>query len=199
MNKDILKLCILAAFITKDDFINIEESIIRLKKSRIDPAKIYETILQTYLFCGFPVVIESLKLFKKHYAEFKINYHKYDLNKYKSLGEINCKLIYKNNYKKLISNMAFVSPELKKWMIIEGYGKVLGRKALSLNYRELINVSILTVRYFESQLHSHIKGCLNLNIRKKELQELLSALEPIAGKRNYSRALNLLIRLSKSV
>ena len=137
-------------------------------------------------------------LFKKHFKNFNISYHKYNLNKYSRSGESNCKLIYKSNYKKLISNIAFVSPELKKWMIIEGYGKILGRKALALECRELINVSILTTRYFESQLHSHIKGCLNLNVGNKEILMILKYIKPVAGKVNFQKAVYLLNKIEKN-
>ncbi|MBV6477474.1 MAG: hypothetical protein HGGPFJEG_00213 [Ignavibacteria bacterium] len=199
MNEDLLNLCLLSAYLAKDDMTKAELTIIKLKNSSIKPRQIYEAILQAYLFCGFPVVIETLKIFKKHFGNLKINYHKYDLKKYSLSGVLNCKLIYKSNYKKLISNMSFVSPELKKWMIIEGYGKVLGRKALPLNVRELINISILTSRYFENQLYSHIKGCLNLNYNKKQIKDVLNFIKPAAGLHNHKKAINLLNKITKSV
>ena len=196
MNKDIKYLCILAAFITSDNFKETEKCIILMKKRKIDPLKIYETILQTYLFCGFPAVIESLKIFKFHFKNFTITYQTYDLKKYQKAGLVNCKLIYKKNFKKLISNMAFVSPELKEWMIIEGYGKILGRKGLTLAERELINVSILTTRYFESQLFAHFKGSLNLDIKASFIIKILDEIKAISGNQNYNKACKLLKHIS---
>lgn len=192
MNKGISNLCLLAALLAKDNFKKSENVLKIMKNKKIQPEKIYETILQTYLFCGFPATIEALKLFKKHFSNFRIEYHRYNLEKYQKSGVANCKLIYKKNFKKLISNMAFVSPELKEWMIIEGYGKVLGRKNLSLKERELINVSILSSRYFENQLYSHLKGCLNLGISKKDIIQILLEIKHVCKERNFSKTLKLL-------
>lgn len=55
---------------------------------------------------------------------------------------------------------------MAEWLIIEGYGKVLGRKGLSLKERELCIVSILSAMKFEEQLYSHIIGAINVKVEK---------------------------------
>ncbi|HMN25600.1 MAG TPA: hypothetical protein PKE38_13935, partial [Ignavibacteriaceae bacterium] len=88
--------------------------------------KIYEALLQTYLFAGFPSALISLKKLSDIKSNNK-NYEGYDFIKYKSRGEKNCRKIYGNKFDKLISNVKSFSPELSEWLIVEGYGKVLGR------------------------------------------------------------------------
>jgi len=146
------------------------------KANQYDPRKLYEIILQSYLFCGFPAAIESLKIFTEVYPKFKKSKSVYDLRKFNHTGKLNCKLIYKNNYKKLIDNMSLYSPDLKEWILTEGYGKVMGRKGLSLIEREFINVTILCVNYYPEQQHSHLKGCLNLGATKIEIETLIRSI-----------------------
>ncbi|MBK7447535.1 MAG: carboxymuconolactone decarboxylase family protein [Ignavibacteria bacterium] len=117
----------------------------------------------------------------------------------KKSGENNCKLIYKNNYNKLLENMNRLSPEMKDWMLFEGYGKVMSRPGLNLYEREFITISILTVRYFEFQLHSHLKGCIHLGADVDLIKDILFSIKDIAGVTNYKKALKLLSRIHKPV
>lgn len=176
ISKEILSLAEIASSIASDNLYLTDFKIKTFKSKNFSSIKLYETILQSYLFCGFPAAIESLRIFRDYYPDFKFQKSRYDLNKFKIDGKNNCKLIYKKNYKKLIENMKNFSPDLKDWMIIEGYGKVLGRKGLSLLEREYINVSILITRLYLNQLHSHLKGCIHLGSDKELLTELLSAI-----------------------
>lgn len=196
LTKETSKLAEIAACIASDNFALLNRKISKYNKLFYKSIKLYELILQSYLFCGFPAAVESLNVFRKHYGDLNIHKSGYNIDKFKSSGIRNCKLIYKKNYKKLIENMNFLSTDLKEWMLIEGYGKVLGRKELSLTDREIISVSFLCTRYFESQLHSHLQGCLNLNIQKQTLKEILNSLRSISGNNNINRAIKLLNKIA---
>ncbi|MFZ1320121.1 MAG: carboxymuconolactone decarboxylase family protein [Ignavibacteria bacterium] len=196
---EVIILSKLASLIAADDLKGTEKFVIRIKKSNnIEPEKIYETILQAHLFCGFPAAIESLKIFNTHFSDYKPKISKYNTSLFRILGIRNCKLIYKNNFKKLISNITELSLDLKDWMLTDGYGKVMGRKGLNLSEREFINVSVLCTRYYENQLHSHIKGCINLGCNPEDIKNMLSGLTESAGKLNVNKALKLLKTISKS-
>lgn len=196
LSTEIVALSEIASCIALDDFRQLERKIKMYKINNFAPLKIYECILQSYLFCGFPAAIESLKIFRKYFKEFTITGIKYNIPEFRQKGINNCKLIYKKNYKKLIENMSMYSPDLKKWMIIEGYGKVLGRKGLSLLEREFINVTILCTRYYENQLHSHLKGCLYLGASKEDLKYLLNKIRVYGNKHNVNKGLILISRIA---
>lgn len=122
-------------------------------------------MLQTYLFAGFPSALVSLKIFHKAVSKQK-SYIGFDLKKYLNRGQNNCKLIYADKYENLLKNIRSFSPEMAEWLIIEGYGKVLGRKGLSLKEREVCIISILSAMKFEEQLYSHIIGAVNIEVEK---------------------------------
>ncbi len=198
LTKEITMLSQIGASLAAGNFTLLESKIIAYKVNKFTELKLYECILQCYLFCGFPSAIESMRIFKKHYTKFKRKKSEYNYSKFKAAGSINCKLIYKKNYKKLIENINSYSPDLREWMIVEGYGKVFNRSGLSLIEREMINVAVLCIRYFENQLHSHMKGCINLGTSREDLKKLLSNIKSIAGIDNYKKANNLLDKLSIS-
>jgi 4-carboxymuconolactone decarboxylase len=60
-------------------------------------------------------------------------------------------------------------------MLVEGYGKVLGRPGLSLRRRELCIVAMLARqgRRVERQLYSHLRGALNAGASRAEVDEAL--------------------------
>lgn len=195
--KEILSLTKLSCYIALDNFKEIEILIGKLKYKNFKAIKIYETILHSYLFCGFPAAIESLKIFRKYYKHYKSVKTETRDQKLKKSGEKNCKLIYKNNYNKLLDNMDRISPEMKDWMILEGYGKVMSRPGLSLYEREFITIAILTARYFEFQLHSHLKGSIHLGANVSLIKDVLSNIKDVTGLTNYKKALKLLSRIHK--
>lgn len=153
----------------------------RLIRNKCSAKKLYESLLQTYLFAGFPSALLSLK--KLHKINQKcILYKGYDLEKYYTRGEKKCRIIYGNKYDKLISNVKSFSPELAEWLIIEGYGKVLGRKGLTLKEREVCIISILTALKFKDQLYSHINGAVRLKSEFGIIFKVMKNLELISTK-----------------
>lgn len=159
--------------------------------------KIYEALLQTYLFAGFPSALISLKKLSDIKSNNK-NYEGYDFIKYKSRGEKNCRKIYGNKFDKLISNVKSFSPELSEWLIVEGYGKVLGRNGLSLKEREICIVSILAALKFRDQLYSHINGAIRLKTNVEVIKKVINNLEIISAKSSVKFGLGVLGDYQKS-
>lgn len=140
--------------------------------------KIYEALLQTYLFAGFPSALISLKIYNEYFS-YKPQNEKYNFKEFSLRGSANCKQVYGVKYDKLISKVNSFSPDLSEWLIIEGYGKTLGRKSLSMKQRELCIVSILTALKFEDQLISHIRGAIRYGNSKEEIEKSLRNFELI--------------------
>ena len=159
--------------------------------------KIYEALLQTYLFAGFPSALISLKKLSDIKSNNK-NYEGYDFIKYKSRGEKNCRKIYGNKFDKLISNVKSFSPELSEWLIVEGYGKVLGRNGLSLKEREICIVSILAALKFRDQLYSHINGAIRLKTNVEVIKKVINNLEIISAKSSAKFGLGVMGDYQKS-
>ena len=176
----------------------LSELIDKAKSRKIPFIKIYETLLQNYLFVGYPSALLSLKLLKELYPNKKLPIAA-DMNLYhfRNRGEANCKKVYGNKFEKLISNVKNFSPDMAEWLILEGYGKVLGRIGLSLRERELCIVATLAALKFEDQLYSHINGAFRAKASIEEIQSVIESLTSI-GNKNLSRfGLRVLSRYKK--
>ncbi len=190
MSPDLLVLSRIASCCSSKQFKELDNL---LKENiTVNPTRIYEVLLQLYLFNGFPATIESLKVFKSHFPEYKTINEQYNVKLFEKRGIINCKSVYTNNYDKLQQNIDNLSPDLAEWMIIEGYGKVMGRPELSMQERELINVAMLCTNFSEHQLYSHIKGSLNTGSDKEIVSEVIKSTVDYNGQSNIEKALEML-------
>jgi len=172
----LLPLICAAAALRREDYLRafIERAIVIGVKENV----LYESLLQNYLFTGYPSALLSLKILKEYFPQMKnAKPESWDLNKYLERGIKNCKRIYGKKFNKLISNVKSFSPELSDWLLLEGYGKVLGRKGLSLKKRELNIIAVLTVLRFEDQLYSHISGAFRTKASKVQVTGVIRSLK----------------------
>lgn len=153
-------------------------------KKKNNHSKVYEALLQTYLFAGFPIALISLKIFSEFYPGNNSKLESLSQKEIKKRGRITCKKIYGEKYDKLIENVNLFSPELGEWLVTEGYGKVISRKQLSLKERELVNVAVLTVLKFDDQLYSHINGAYRVGVNISSIEDLIKCLRILGKKGN---------------
>jgi len=176
----------------------LKELISQAKFKKIPFTKTYETLLQNYLFTGYPTALISLKILKEIYPNKKLT-KAADMNLYhfRKRGEVNCKQVYGSKYEKLITNVKSFSPDMAEWLVLEGYGKVLGRKGLSFKERELCIVSTLTVMKFEDQLYSHINGAYRAKASVEEIRSVIESLSSLGNRKLTSFGLKVLNRYIK--
>lgn len=169
------------------------------KRKSIPFNKIYEALLQNYLFAGYPSAILSLKLLKENYPAKRLS-KAVDMNLYhfRKRGIINCRKVYGDKSEKLIYNVKQFSPDLAEWLVLEGYGKVLGREGLSFKERELCVVAVLTVLGFEDQLYSHINGAFRVRTSIEEIRKVVKNLSLFREKSITEFGLRVLMRFEKA-
>jgi alkylhydroperoxidase/carboxymuconolactone decarboxylase family protein YurZ len=142
---------------------------------------LYEALLQTYLFAGFPVALESLSVLHDvctahGYTRHAYRAEEYTPELYRQRGLELCSRVYGSVFEKLMQRFDDISPEMQSWMIVEGYGKTLSRPGLDEVSRECAIVCILAVLGRESQLYSHIRGAINLGATEEHMATCAHAL-----------------------
>jgi len=170
----------------------LRKALLFCKKNNVSTTKIYETLLQTYLFAGFPSALNSLKIFSEYFPSNNRQISSAPIKVLRKKGKIINKKIYGDKQGKLLANIKIFSPELSEWLLIEGYGKVLSRRGMQLKERELSIITILSVQKFESQLYSHINGAYKLGVPIKEIYESIEILNKIGEKQLSKFGLNVL-------
>lgn len=164
-----------------------------LKKYKVPQSAVYETILQSYLFLGFPKMIEAAICFGEVFGQKKSTrpvkgYSSHESERWYRMGYALCQRVYGKNFRLLKQRFSRLSPELFRWMVIEGYGKVLSRPGLSQTERELAEVAALIAEGRERQLISHLIGSLNVGADIRLLREVAQDIAPLVGMISSRRA-----------
>lgn len=148
-----------------------------------EPGALYEALLQSYLFVGFPRAIEALLAAAPVLAGVGgvPSASAPDPDRWRRDGEALCRRVYGSNYDKLVATMRGLSPDLAEWMILEGYGKTLSRPALGPVEREYAVVAILAATRMWRQLRSHAIGAVHVGGTRAGVKEAIQLTEPWSG------------------
>lgn len=138
-----------------------------------DKNAVEEVLLQSYLFVGFPLALEAVALWRQRTGEAAREDQTEDPATWRVRGEAVCAIVYGGQYGRLRSNVASLHPAYERWMLEEGYGKVLGRPGLSLRVRELCIVAQLAALGAPRQLYSHLRGARNAGAQDDEIEAVL--------------------------
>ena len=153
---------------------------------------LYEALVQSYLFLGFPRAIEALfaarPVLERHGA-IPPAASPVAPDAWRRAGEALCRRVYGRNYSKLMETMRGLSPDLASWMILEGYGKTLSRPGLGAAAREYCVVAILTTTRMWRQLRSHAIGAINVGGTRARVRESITLCSPMAGPATVREAL----------
>ena len=177
---------VLSAAIARGENELIEQVMSSLKKRELENGLVYETVLQSYLFLGFLRMIEAALVYNKVFGDIgnggeveKIS--EIEAEKWHRDGINLCGVVYGKNYERLKEKFMSVSPEVFRWMVLEGYGKVLSRPGMTQIERELAEVAALIVDKRRRQLVSHIMGSLNVGAPISLIKQVNRDIVRIAG------------------
>lgn len=148
------------------------------------PAEAEEVLLQSYLFLGLPVTLNAFGLWRRRTGARPAADGSSDPapaagESWMARGERVCREVYGHQYGALREMMVGLHPELDRWAVAEGYGKVLGREGLDLRTRELCSAAVLAGIPATRQLHAHLRGALNVGVAPDEVTAVLEAVRDL--------------------
>jgi 4-carboxymuconolactone decarboxylase len=146
---------------------------LRIAEEEASQEAVEETLLQSYLFLGYPAALNALGLWRKVSEQEAGTPHPWDPSGWEERGEGVCRTVYGGQYEGLRDNVRELHADMERWMVVEGYGKVLGRPGLELRVRELCIVALLAVTGWPTQLYSHLRGALHAGATEEEVGEAL--------------------------
>jgi 4-carboxymuconolactone decarboxylase len=165
----------------------------------VPPLEVEELVLQSYLFCGFPRALNAAREWRRvsqRAAPASDEAEDVGLGEeWRERGEATCAAVYDGMYEKLRLNVRDLHPALDSWMVVDGYGKVLSRPGLDLPRRELCIVAACAAMGQDRQLHSHLRGALNVGVEPAALAEALDTLADLVGAERARAAQLLLARI----
>ncbi|HEY9516215.1 MAG TPA: carboxymuconolactone decarboxylase family protein [Gemmatimonadaceae bacterium] len=167
----------------------------------LDPTWVEELILQSYLFAGFPRALNAAREWRKasglRAPLSDPDALTADCTQWRKRGEATCATVYGDTYERLRTNIRDLHPALDEWMIVDGYGKVLGRGGLDLRRRELCIVAVCGALQQERQLHAHLHGALNAGAAHYEVEGTLRIVARYVNEDTASRFNHLWIRVRR--
>lgn len=140
-----------------------------------------ETLLQAYLFLGYPVALNAFAIWRDLGGHEPAPGVIDEWPAWSERGEAVCRTVYGGQYDRLRENVRALHPDMERWMVVEGYGKVLGRPGLELATRELCIVALLVVLGAPRQLYSHLRGALNAGATARDIEEALDLALAVSG------------------
>ncbi|MEO8448655.1 MAG: carboxymuconolactone decarboxylase family protein [Gemmatimonadota bacterium] len=144
-----------------------------------------ELILQSILMVGYPRALTGAQVWRavaaaaadslEDGADFS------QVPAWLARGAEVCRAVYGGGYDKLRANVRALHPAMDAWMVTEGYGRTLGRAGLDLLRREYCVIAQVSVLGAERQLHSHLRGALNIGASVPSLDRVLALALPDTG------------------
>jgi 4-carboxymuconolactone decarboxylase len=151
----------------------------------VSPVWMDELLLQSILMAGYPRALVAFGLWRKLSGtqapadDADADYAR--LAEWEARGEETCATVYGGNYAKLRRNVRELHPAVDRWMLVEGYGRTLGRPGLDLLRRELCTVAQTAVLQTHRQLHSHLRGALHSGATFEQVDGVLAVVNPLLG------------------
>jgi 4-carboxymuconolactone decarboxylase len=159
----------------------------------VPPSWVDELLLQSILICGWPRGLTGARVCRQ--AGFHLDSSAEDATDYarhaewKIRGEATCRTVYGETYEALRRNIHALHPGIEAAMIVEGYGRILGRPGLDLARRELCTIGQIAVQRARRQLRSHLKGALNAGASIMAISEVLDMVGPMIPGKEWDETL----------
>jgi len=169
---------------------DIEAALERARAASVPGLWVEELLLQTYLMCGFPRMLEGLRLFRHVWGlapDMSEPHGHAAWATWATRGEATCRTVYSEHYDALRRNVRALHPAVDEWMIVDGYGKVLSRPGLDLRRRELCIVAQVAVLDAPRQLRSHLGGALAAGATPGEVWAALTVVSPLLSAFHWRR------------
>ncbi|OGF09175.1 MAG: hypothetical protein A2W00_12295 [Candidatus Eisenbacteria bacterium RBG_16_71_46] len=172
-----------AAALTRRDAAAGRRALAAARRAGCPRAAAEEVGLMLVLHAGYPAALEAMRVLGEAWPGRARPVREGGVADWKRRGEALCRRVYGPVYPRLVRSVRALHPDLARWMIEQGYGRVLSRPALGERERELAAVAVLAAGGWERQLVSHLLGARRLGARPREVRRAF-----VAGRRRAEAA-----------
>ena len=173
-----------AVSVASGDTVVLHERFIRARVAQVPPRWIDELLLQSLLNVGYALGLQAFGVWREvspapsaGLAEMGEPVAHERWRNWAERGAAVCRAVYGRTYHKLLVNLRALHPALEALVVIDAYGKLMGRDGLDLKRRELCTIAEIAVLDTPRQLHAHLRGALNADATKEEIDDVLALVE----------------------
>lgn len=172
-----------AAAIAEGKTPELEARLSAAREAGVPALWIEELLLQSMLVVGYPLALVAFGVWRRltgappgerDGAEPLAHA---DWAAWAERGATVCRAVYGRAYHKLLLNLRGLHPALADLVLVDAYGKVIGRPGLDLARRELCTVAAIAVLGTAEQLHSHLRGALNTGATREQVEAVLRLID----------------------
>ena len=170
----------LAAAVAAGDVSQLQERLAAAQGAAVPALWIDELLLQSMLVVGYPLALVAFGVWREIAGPTGTGAEPLaheDWQAWADRGPAVCRALYGRAYHKLLLNRRALHPALEDLVLVDAYGKVIGRPGLDLKRRELATVAAIAVLGAAQQLHSHLRGALNTGASVEEVEAVLGAID----------------------
>src|SRR5213083_1036832 len=179
-----------AAAIAEGKIAELKARLAAAQDAGVPPLWIDELLLQSMLVVGYPLALVAFGVWREITGPASAQgdgggsgggdgeeLAHADWESWAKRGAAVCAAVYGRAYHKLLLNLRGLHPALEDLVLVDAYGKVIGRPGLDLKRRELCTVAEIAVLGAADQLHSHLRGALNTGATRAEVEGVLAVID----------------------
>src|SRR5437867_2282969 len=184
-----------AAALAEGHITELEQRFRDARAAGVPDLWVEELLLQSLLLVGYPLALVAFGVWREvtgpiarggDSAGEELAHEEWQA--WAERGAQVCAAVYGRAYHKLLVNLRSLHPALEDLVLVDAYGKVIGRPGLDMKRRELCTVAAIAVLGTAQQLHSHLRGALNTGATHAEVEAVLELVEPDLDPEHKRRA-----------
>lgn len=168
-----------AAAIATGDTTALRQRLIAARAVGVDPRAVDELLLQSMLNVGYALALQGFGVWREVMPDVAagepLSHETW--RDWAERGAKVCGAVYGRTYHKLLVNLRSLHPALEALVVVDAYGKLIGRSGLDLARRELCTLAEIAVLDTPRQLHAHLRGALNTGASPEAVDEVLALVE----------------------
>lgn len=187
-----LALVRIAAATATGDESKQRDRMIAARAAGVPPLWVEELLIQSFLNVGYPLALVAFGVWRSVAGGGPVGggepiAHP-DWERWTKRGVEACAEVYGRTYHKLMLNLRALHPAIEPLVVVDAYGKILGRPGLDSKRRELCTLAAIAMQNAPRQLHAHLRGALNTGSTRDDVDEVIAVVEDDLSK---DRALKL--------
>jgi len=189
-----LALVRIAAATATGDEARLRDRMIAARAVHVPPQWVDELLLQSFLNVGYPLALVAFGVWRSVAGPVlesekgePIAHPEWE--RWTTRGAEACAEVYGRTFHKLLLNLRALHPSIEPLVVVDAYGKILGRPGLDSKRRELCTLAAIAMQNAPRQLHAHLRGALNTGSTRDEVDEVVALVE--ADLTSKDRALKL--------
>src|SRR2546429_2241174 len=179
----------------------LRDRFVAARTARVPDRWIEELLLQSLLVVGYPLALVAFGVWREVQGPLsgpsdggggggggggELAHE--DWQSWATRGSAGCAAVYGRAYHKLLLNLRALHPALEDLVLVDAYGKVIGRPGLDLKRRELCTVAAIAGLGAAQQLHSHLRGALKTGATREGGEAGVGRLARKSGSGDPTRA-----------